>query len=144
MLNKNRTTMKLVFFVILVGMAMACQEAGMTIKHTKDYSVAMKLDTSIFSTIHATYREEALYHRRFKHSDVDSLIKKHQNNALLNITQIGASVQGRSIYEVEYGKGDKKVMLWSQMHGDEPTATMALFDLFNFLEGKDDGCEPIR
>jgi hypothetical protein len=24
-------------------------------------------------------------------------------------------------------------MLWSQMHGDEPTATMALLDIFNFL-----------
>jgi hypothetical protein len=24
-------------------------------------------------------------------------------------------------------------MLWSQMHGDEPTATMALIDIFNFL-----------
>jgi len=136
--------MKHVFFVLLVGMAMACQEGPTRKNNTKDYANAMKLDTSIFSTIHATYREEALYHRRFKHSDVDSLIKVHQSNALLNITQIGASVQGRSIYEVEYGKGDKKVMLWSQMHGDEPTATMALFDLFNFLEGKDDGCEPIR
>jgi len=35
-------------------------------------------------------------------------------------------------------------MLWSQMHGDEPTATMALFDILNFLEGKDDGFDSIR
>src|SRR5690606_35121926 len=56
----------------------------------------------------------------------------------------GKSVEGRAIYELAYGKGDKKVMLWSQMHGDEPTATMALFDLFNFLEGKGDGFDSIR
>jgi hypothetical protein len=31
------------------------------------------------------------------------------------------------------GKGDVKVLLWSQMHGDEPTATMALLDMLNFL-----------
>lgn len=23
--------------------------------------------------------------------------------------------------------------MWSQMHGDEPTATAALFDIFNFI-----------
>jgi hypothetical protein len=25
------------------------------------------------------------------------------------------------------------VLLWSQMHGDEPTATSALFDVFEYL-----------
>ena len=28
--------------------------------------------------------------------------------------------------------------MWSQMHGDEPTATMALMDLFQFLQKKDE------
>jgi hypothetical protein len=31
------------------------------------------------------------------------------------------------------GSGKTKVFLWSQMHGDEPTATAALFDMFNFF-----------
>ena len=31
------------------------------------------------------------------------------------------------------GRGPFKVLLWSQMHGDEPTATSALFDLFEYL-----------
>lgn len=35
-------------------------------------------------------------------------------------------------------------MLWSQMHGNESTATMALFDLFNFLEGEGDPYDTIR
>lgn len=35
-------------------------------------------------------------------------------------------------------------MLWSQMHGNESTATMALFDLFNFLEGKGDQYDTFR
>jgi hypothetical protein len=31
------------------------------------------------------------------------------------------------------GRGSKAVLLWSQMHGDEPTATSALFDLCQWI-----------
>jgi hypothetical protein len=49
------------------------------------------------------------------------------------IEEIGRSVEGRSINHVTVGRGPFKVLLWSQMHGDEPTATSALFDLFEYL-----------
>ncbi|MVZ64244.1 peptidase M14 [Sphingobacterium sp. DK4209] len=104
----------------------------------------IQVDSSQWNAMHAKYKESALFHRRFKHKDVDSLIQVHQKSNLFQIDQIGKSVEGRAIFELAYGKGDKKVMLWSQMHGDEPTATMALFDLFNFLEGKGDGFDSIR
>lgn len=35
---------------------------------------------------------------------------------------------------VKIGEGATKVLLWSQMHGDEPTATAAIFDLINYLQ----------
>jgi len=103
-----------------------------------------QLDSSQMNKIHSIYKESALFSRRFKHKDIDSLLQLHKKSNVFSITEIGKSVEGRSINELEYGKGDKKVMLWSQMHGDEPTATMALFDLFNFLEGKDDGFDSVR
>ena len=53
--------------------------------------------------------------------------------ALFEIEQIGESVEGRSINHVRTGTGPLRVLLWSQMHGDEPTATAALFDLFEYL-----------
>ena len=106
--------------------------------------LGMQVDSSQWNSMHASYKESALFHRRFKHKDIDSLIQVHRKSELFNISQIGKSVEGRAIYELAYGKGDKKVMLWSQMHGDEPTATMALFDIFNFLEGKGDGFDSIR
>jgi len=102
------------------------------------------LDTAQWNQMHTTFKESALINRRFKHREVDSLIKVHQKSKIFDISEIGQSVQGRSIYEVVYGKGEKKVMLWSQMHGDEPTATMALFDIFNFLEGSQDGFDSLR
>jgi len=103
-----------------------------------------KLDTAQMNKIYESYKEPALVSRRFKHKDIDSLLQLHKKTDVFKITQIGKSVEGRSINELEYGNGEKKDMLWSQMHGDEPTATMALFDLFNFLEGKDDGFDSVR
>jgi hypothetical protein len=52
---------------------------------------------------------------------------------LFAVEQIGESVEGRSINHVTVGRGPMRVLLWSQMHGDEPTATSALFDLFEYL-----------
>jgi hypothetical protein len=52
---------------------------------------------------------------------------------LFTLEKIGDSVEGRSINYVRVGSGPLAVMLWSQMHGDEPTATSALFDLFEYL-----------
>ena len=59
------------------------------------------------------------------------------------VTPVGKSIQNRSIYMVKTGTGPVKVLLWSQMHGDEPTATIALLDIFNFLRQKD-ALDPIR
>ncbi len=84
------------------------------------------------------YKEPVIKDRFFKHADVVSLIRKHANTSLLISEEIGQSVRGRSINHLTLGTGKTKVLLWSQMHGDESTATMALFDLFNFLQADDE------
>lgn len=48
--------------------------------------------------------------------------------------RVGASGEGRSINMITTGTGPFRVLLWSQMHGDEPTATAALFDVFDYLQ----------
>jgi hypothetical protein len=52
---------------------------------------------------------------------------------LFEMEQIGESVEGRSIHHIRAGSGAMPILLWSQMHGDEPTATAALFDIFEYL-----------
>jgi hypothetical protein len=48
-------------------------------------------------------------------------------------------MQGRELRAVTFGQGPTSVLLWSQMHGDESTATMALADVLRFLaEGEAD------
>jgi hypothetical protein len=62
---------------------------------------------------------------------LDSLVKSAPD--LFTLERIGESVEGRAIHHVRAGRGEDGVLLWSQMHGDEPTATSALFDLFEYL-----------
>ncbi|WP_179353748.1 M14 family zinc carboxypeptidase [Winogradskyella vidalii] len=54
------------------------------------------------------------------------------------ISTLGHSVEGRPIYSFKFGHGLKKVLIWSQMHGNESTSTKALFDCFNLFEGEND------
>jgi len=89
------------------------------------------------------YKEPALRNRLFKHSDLLPLLKKHVDRALLHDEVISTSVNGHTIHHLSTGNGKIKVLLWSQMHGDESTATMALFDLFNFLSANDQ-YNPVR
>jgi len=49
---------------------------------------------------------------------------------------IGISFHGKDIRMVSIGRGPKSILLWSQMHGDEPSATPALLDLADFLARK--------
>ncbi len=62
---------------------------------------------------------------------LDALVKRHGEDFHFEVA--GHSVQKRPIHLVRLGSGPKKVLLWSQMHGDEPTATGALLDVFNYL-----------
>lgn len=85
-----------------------------------------------------SYKETSLKDRRFKHKDLQPLIEKLKSNPLFQVSLLGKSVEGRDISMVTLGTGQTKILLWSQMHGDESTATMALFDIFNFFSKKDE------
>lgn len=84
------------------------------------------------------YKEPVIKDRFFKHGDILPLIEKHSGTGLFKREVLGHSVQGRSINHLTLGRGKTKVLMWSQMHGDESTATMALFDLFNFFAASDE------
>lgn len=86
------------------------------------------------------FKEKSLTNRRFKHSDIVPLIEQLKNKKIFKVDKVGKSVEGRDIYLISMGTGKIKVFLWSQMHGDEPTATAALFDMFNFFS--DDSAFP--
>lgn len=49
------------------------------------------------------------------------------------VAVLGKSVLGKPIYVYRNGTGKTRVMMWSQMHGNESTTTKAVLDFFNFL-----------
>jgi len=81
------------------------------------------------------YKETSIAERRFNHADIVPLVQSL--SAPFIVSEVGKSLEGRSINLIKIGTGKTKVLLWSQMHGDESTATMAILDIFNFL-GKND------
>lgn len=57
-----------------------------------------------------------------------------QENYAEYISEIGKSTLNQAIYKFSFGKGNLKVAAWSQMHGNESTATLAMLDLIYSLE----------
>jgi hypothetical protein len=58
---------------------------------------------------------------------IEPLLQKYK------VETIGKSVLGKPIYKLEFGTGKTKILMWSQMHGNESTTTKGLFDFINFL-----------
>jgi len=79
------------------------------------------------------YRVAAITTRRFTHDQFWSAVRPLLRDSSLRVTRLGQSILGREIRAITFGSGPVKVLLWSQMHGDEATATMALADIFRFL-----------
>ena len=71
--------------------------------------------------------------RRFKHGDVVKLLEGHSFEKEV----VGQSFEGKDIFKVKLGHGKRHVLLWSQMHGNEATATMAIFDILGFFQKTD-------
>lgn len=92
--------------------------------------------TSLYDN-YSKYKEPSLDKRRIKHHDIQPLIDQLKNNPSYTVQKVGESIKGKSISLISIGTGDINVFLWSQMHGDEPTATQAIFDIFNFLNSQD-------
>ncbi|CAN0522025.1 unnamed protein product, partial [Scytosiphon promiscuus] len=93
--------------------------------------------TSKLYSTYEKYKEPSLDKRRIKHNEIQPLINKLYTNPKFNVTVVGKSIQGRNLSLISIGTGATDVFLWSQMHGDEPTATQAIFDIFNFLSSAD-------
>ncbi len=83
------------------------------------------------------YKEARIKDRFFKHSDILTLIYELREKSMCEVEEIGKSVEQRTIYSIKIGTGNTVVLLWSQMHGNEPTATAAIFDILHFLTAID-------
>lgn len=79
------------------------------------------------------YKVARITERRFTHEQFWRAVAPFSSSGGLRTEEVGRSILGRPIRAVTFGEGAVRVLLWSQMHGDEATATMALADLFRFF-----------
>lgn len=86
---------------------------------------------------YGSFRENSLSSGRIIQHDTAKLIEQIAANKLFRIDLLGTSVEKRPIHSISFGSGKTKIFAWSQMHGDEATATAALFDLLNFFASDD-------
>ena len=54
--------------------------------------------------------------------------------ATFKIEVVGKSVRNESIKSITFGSGPNKILMWSQMHGNESTTTKAVVDLMSYLK----------
>lgn len=97
-------------------------------------TVAAYAQSPDYYSIHESIKEPVITNRFFKHSDIEPIILQLNDHPDFTVTRLGESIQGRGINLVKWGEGPRTILLWSQMHGDEPTATMALMDIFRLLQ----------
>jgi hypothetical protein len=79
------------------------------------------------------YRVTTITSRRIKHADYWSVLQPMLGSPRLKVDIVGQSMMGRELRAITFGTGPTKVMMWSQMHGDEATATMALADILAWM-----------
>ncbi|HDZ05997.1 M14 family metallopeptidase [Maribacter sp.] len=94
------------------------------------------ITTQLFDS-YDNYKESSIGKRRIKRADIQPLIDKYSNNGKFKVNKVGTSIGGKNLSLISIGTGETNVFLWSQMHGDEPTATQAIFDILNFFDSSD-------
>lgn len=85
------------------------------------------------------YKVPAITQRRFTHAQFWRAVEPSLATGRFTVATVGQSMQGRDLRTVTFGTGPTKIFLWSQMHGDEATATMALADIFAFFASAEPG-----
>jgi len=94
----------------------------------------MKLDTLNFSRLLEDYSYFKVSSLRGRYLKEEDLIKEFKAiSHKFKIKNEGYSEEDRIISSFHLGHGSRKILIWSQMHGNETTTTKAVMDLLNFF-----------
>jgi hypothetical protein len=85
------------------------------------------MDTTTLHNWHLKNKEKHLSGRYITAEMIAPLLENLPS--ILKVETLGFSVQNRPIHSLQIGTGKTRVLMWSQMHGNESTSTKAIFDL---------------
>lgn len=100
--------------------------------------VAQDFKTNRLYDNYDAYRDLSIIKKKFTHAELMKSLDYYRSKPEFNFQLLGKSMEQREIYMITFGHGETHVLAWSQMHGDESTATMALLDILNFFSSRDD------
>lgn len=100
-------------------------------------------DGALYADLFALHQQCRVYQgdpRDLRHEQVVAILhqmatdpKRPSSPQQLRLQQLGESFEGRSIHIASIGCGPTSVLMWTQMHGDEPTHTAVVLDLLNLF-----------
>ena len=76
-------------------------------------------------------KEKSISDRYVINDQILEYLKKVPSDFKVDI--LGVSVENRNIQSITLGSGSTKILMWSQMHGNESTTTKAVLDFINFM-----------
>lgn len=95
--------------------------------------------TDALLTLFDQVRVDGLEDRRFDQETYWGVVMPLlARSEAFRMSTVGESAEGRPLRTVTFGHGPVSVFLWSQMHGDESTASMSLADIFSLVATRPD------
>ena len=89
------------------------------------------ISSEFLEKVYPTVKEGSISGRWVTFKDIKGVLERLSES--FENRQIGNSEKGIPIHKLKLGDGHKKILIWSQMHGNESTGTKAVFDFLNFL-----------
>lgn len=89
------------------------------------------MNSKALAQAHQAYQEKSITGRYILPDTLNAYLQKLPS--FFDVKQVGTSVEDRPIYGVKFGQGNTKILMWSQMHGNESTTTKSLLDFFNSM-----------
>lgn len=96
------------------------------------------IDPSYIQSIYPNSKEDLLFGRWITCGHIQKVFPKYNSSKDISYVEIGRSEENRPIFQFTLGNGPVKVLIWSQMHGNESTGTKAVFDFLNYINSTDD------
>ena len=97
--------------------------------------MSKKISIQFLESLYQHQKEIALFGKWIHKAHISPLLSIVSE--YYTVEQIGLSELAVPIHTVRLGNGKKKIMIWSQMHGNESTGTKAVFDLLNCFKAND-------
>ncbi len=93
-----------------------------------------KMKNDVVKTLvnsYSIFKEKSIKGTYITLDNIKPLITKFKD--IYSVKEIGYSFLKKPIYSIQVGEGDLKILIWSQMHGNEATGTKVIFDLLNLF-----------